>query len=417
MMSFCVVPWSAAGSSAVLLGGDDVERQQPRRGRVDRHRRVHLVQRDAVEQRVHVALVGDRDADLADLAARELVVGVVAGLGGQVEGDRQARLALGRGSSGTARWTSSRSNAPRRCASSTAGRARAGGGPWLDCMVHGRMPDPREIDVHHLGNPLVICCFQLDGVLVDPGPESSHAHAAGGARRRAPERILLTHIHFDHAGATGALVRRWPDVEVWVHERGAPHLIDPSRLSPAPRASTATTWSACGARSSPVPEANLRVLSGGESDRAAGASSTRPATPRTTSATCTSPPARPSSATSAACASPAGRSSRPRRRRTSTSSSGTRRWTPSRPGSRARWPSPTSARYEDVADAPRDDARRRCDRWARARARTDAEGYAAAMTPDRDARPTHRRSQAFLQAMPPDTLARPAIATGPSENR
>ena len=51
MMSFCVVPWSARWVDAVLLGGDDVERQQPRRRRVDRHRRVHLVERDAVHQR------------------------------------------------------------------------------------------------------------------------------------------------------------------------------------------------------------------------------------------------------------------------------------------------------------------------------------------------------------------------------
>ena len=80
---------------AVLLGGDDVERQQPGRGGVDRHRRVHLVERDAVHERVHVALVGDRHADLADFSARQLVVGVVAGLGGQVEGDRQPGLALG----------------------------------------------------------------------------------------------------------------------------------------------------------------------------------------------------------------------------------------------------------------------------------------------------------------------------------
>ena len=95
MMSFCVVPWSAAWSTPLLLGGDDVEREQPRRRRVDRHRRVHLVERDAVHQRVHVAVVGDRHADLADLAAGELVVGVVAGLRRQVEGDREAGLALG----------------------------------------------------------------------------------------------------------------------------------------------------------------------------------------------------------------------------------------------------------------------------------------------------------------------------------
>ena len=45
-----------------------------------------------------------------------------------------------------------------------------------------------------------------------------------------PRALLLTHIHLDHAAATGALVRRWPELEVYVHERGAPHLIDPSKL-------------------------------------------------------------------------------------------------------------------------------------------------------------------------------------------
>ena len=80
---------------AVLVRHGHVQREQPGRGGVDRHRRVHRVQRDAVEQGVHVALVRDRDPDLADLAARELVVRVVAGLGGQVEGHRQPGLALG----------------------------------------------------------------------------------------------------------------------------------------------------------------------------------------------------------------------------------------------------------------------------------------------------------------------------------
>ena len=65
------------------------------RGRVDRHRRVHLVERDALEERPHLAEVRDRHADLADLAAGQRVVGVVAGLGRQVERDRQAGLALG----------------------------------------------------------------------------------------------------------------------------------------------------------------------------------------------------------------------------------------------------------------------------------------------------------------------------------
>ena len=78
----------------VLLGGDDVQRQQPRGRGVDRHRGVHLRERYAAHQRGHVAAVRDRHADLAHLAARELLVGVIAGLRRQIEGDREARLAL-----------------------------------------------------------------------------------------------------------------------------------------------------------------------------------------------------------------------------------------------------------------------------------------------------------------------------------
>jgi glyoxylase-like metal-dependent hydrolase (beta-lactamase superfamily II) len=123
--------------------------------------------------------------------------------------------------------------------------------------------EPREIDVHHLGNPHVICCFELDGVIVDPGPESSH-RALLEALDTPPERILLTHIHFDHAGATGALVRRWPDVEVWVHERGAPHLADPSRLTASAERIYGDDMHRLWGDVIAVPERNLRVLSGGE---------------------------------------------------------------------------------------------------------------------------------------------------------
>ena len=100
MMSFWVVPASWWATSlgvevgVLLLGDDLVEREQPHRGGVDRHRGVHLGERDVVEEPPHLAEVRDRDADLADLAAAERVVGVVAGLGRQVEGDRQAGLAL-----------------------------------------------------------------------------------------------------------------------------------------------------------------------------------------------------------------------------------------------------------------------------------------------------------------------------------
>jgi glyoxylase-like metal-dependent hydrolase (beta-lactamase superfamily II) len=122
---------------------------------------------------------------------------------------------------------------------------------------------PREIDVHHLGNPLVICCFELDGVIVDPGPESAH-RALLEAIDEPPERILLTHIHFDHAGAAGVLVRHWPDVEVWVHERGAPHLVDPSRLVASATRLYGDDMQRLWGEVVAIPEDNLRVLSGGE---------------------------------------------------------------------------------------------------------------------------------------------------------
>jgi glyoxylase-like metal-dependent hydrolase (beta-lactamase superfamily II) len=118
---------------------------------------------------------------------------------------------------------------------------------------------PRQIDVLHLGNPLVICCFQLDDVIIDPGPESSHQTLLE-ALDEPPKRILLTHIHLDHAGATGALVRRWPEVEVWVHERGAPHLIDPSKLVASATRLYGDDMQRLWGEIVPVPEDNVRVL-------------------------------------------------------------------------------------------------------------------------------------------------------------
>jgi glyoxylase-like metal-dependent hydrolase (beta-lactamase superfamily II) len=123
----------------------------------------------------------------------------------------------------------------------------------------------RPIDVRHLGHEKVICCAEAGGVLIDPGPQTCEAtllEALGGERPRA---ILLTHIHFDHAGVSGALVRRWPDLAVYVHEVGAPHLADPERLVRSAtrlygEADMQRLWGDVIA----VPEENLRVLTGGE---------------------------------------------------------------------------------------------------------------------------------------------------------
>src|SRR5215213_3713012 len=106
----------------------------------------------------------------------------------------------------------------------------------------------RPIDVVHVGTERVICCWEVDGFLVDPGPESS----------------LATHIHFDHAGACGRLVERWPGLPVYVHEVGAPHMIDPERLVNSARRLYGEDFDRLWGEVVPVPEANVHVLKGGE---------------------------------------------------------------------------------------------------------------------------------------------------------
>ncbi|HEU5253713.1 MAG TPA: MBL fold metallo-hydrolase [Solirubrobacterales bacterium] len=122
----------------------------------------------------------------------------------------------------------------------------------------------RVIDVMHLGRPHVIGCWEVDGALVDPGPESSLSTVLEAIGDERPRALLLTHIHLDHAAATGALVRRWPDLEVYVHERGAPHLVDPSKLLASAERLYGDKLEYLWGEILPVPEANVRPLAGGE---------------------------------------------------------------------------------------------------------------------------------------------------------
>jgi glyoxylase-like metal-dependent hydrolase (beta-lactamase superfamily II) len=122
---------------------------------------------------------------------------------------------------------------------------------------------PRTIDVLHLGTPGVIACYEQDDAIVDPGPEVTRGTLL--ARLDAPpRRILLTHVHLDHSGAVGALVRDWPEVEVWVHERGAAHLVDPGKLVASATRIYGEDMGRLWGEVLPVPERNLRILTGGE---------------------------------------------------------------------------------------------------------------------------------------------------------
>jgi glyoxylase-like metal-dependent hydrolase (beta-lactamase superfamily II) len=122
----------------------------------------------------------------------------------------------------------------------------------------------RPIDVHHLGHARVICAWLVGDVLVDPGPASSLPGLLEGLGGVLPRALALTHIHLDHAGAAGALVSRWPEIEVWVHERGAPHVIDPRRLLASATRLYGDGMQRLWGEVLPVPEASVRVLCGGE---------------------------------------------------------------------------------------------------------------------------------------------------------
>jgi glyoxylase-like metal-dependent hydrolase (beta-lactamase superfamily II) len=131
---------------------------------------------------------------------------------------------------------------------------------WDHPAMTGR---PRLIDVRHLGRERVIGAWQLGSLVVDPGPEICVETLLGGLEQE-PEALLLTHIHLDHAGASGALVEQFPELQVFVHGRGAPHLADPSRLLQSAERIYGDDMQRLWGRVVPVPEANINVLEGGE---------------------------------------------------------------------------------------------------------------------------------------------------------
>lgn len=141
---------------------------------------------------------------------------------------------------------------------------------------HQTMPDDLLlIDTQHLERQHVIATYLLDGdapALVDPGPTSTLATVEAALARQGRSlgdlrAILLTHIHLDHAGAAGTLVARYPHIQVYVHQRGAPHMADPERLI---RSATRLYGEAMGTlwgEFRAVPAERLTVLAGGETIR------------------------------------------------------------------------------------------------------------------------------------------------------
>lgn len=127
--------------------------------------------------------------------------------------------------------------------------------------------------------PRVIATGVLDGpdgvTLVDPGPSSCLETLKSGLERAGirlvdVSNVLLTHIHLDHAGVTGTLVREHPTLKVYVHESGARHMIDPSKLIASARRIYGDQMDTLWGEFAPVPAASIVPLRGGEQVSAAG---------------------------------------------------------------------------------------------------------------------------------------------------
>ena len=131
------------------------------------------------------------------------------------------------------------------------------------------------IDLLHAGAARTVGAYLLDtseGLsLFDCGPTSCIPALKDGLAERGVElgdlrNLLLSHIHLDHAGAAGSLVREHPGLQVWVSEIGAPHLVDPSRLERSARRLYGDSFDELWGELAPVPEENVHVAEG----RAAG---------------------------------------------------------------------------------------------------------------------------------------------------
>ena len=131
------------------------------------------------------------------------------------------------------------------------------------------------IDLLHMGEPRTVGAYVLDTpeglALFDCGPATCVPALKAGLAERGHElgdvkHLLLSHIHFDHAGAAGTLVREHPALQVHVSEIGAPHLVDPTRLERSARRLYGDTFDTLWGELAPVPEENVRIAA----ERAAG---------------------------------------------------------------------------------------------------------------------------------------------------
>jgi glyoxylase-like metal-dependent hydrolase (beta-lactamase superfamily II) len=125
------------------------------------------------------------------------------------------------------------------------------------------------LDLHHQGHERTIGSYLLDTddgpALFDCGPATTMAALTAGLEQHGLKltdirHLLLSHIHLDHAGAAGVLVREHPQLQVHVSAIGAPHLVEPARLERSARRLYGDAFDTLWGELAPVPSENVHVV-------------------------------------------------------------------------------------------------------------------------------------------------------------
>ena len=140
-------------------------------------------------------------------------------------------------------------------------------------------PEPVLLDLRWLDEPGVIASYLLadghDLTLIETGPTTCLPALLDGIRAAGYDpaqvtKLIVTHIHLDHAGAAGSLLAHMPQAQVYVHEVGAPHLIAPEKLIHSATRLYGDAMQRLWGPILPVPEQAINVLSGGETLQISG---------------------------------------------------------------------------------------------------------------------------------------------------
>lgn len=129
------------------------------------------------------------------------------------------------------------------------------------------------IDLHHRGLAGAISAYLIldpEPTVVDPGPATSLEALEAGLAEHGLDfgglhRVALTHVHLDHAGGTGHLVRENPELQVYVHEAGAEHLASPDRLVASTRRTFGEAHDRLWGEVLPVPQGAIQAWRPGDS--------------------------------------------------------------------------------------------------------------------------------------------------------